>query len=98
MPLLSFSREPYLCTHMLDTNRPDNVATVAVVLLAPLLVTALLSMMIDGLYRTAGRVSQVVRPTGTTIIGPLSEFLWFCIVIQVPWNGASELIASVIRP
>jgi multiple antibiotic resistance protein len=39
-----------------------------------------------------------VGPTGTAIIVRLSSFLLFCIGIQVLWNGASELIVSVIRP
>jgi len=82
----------------LGTNRPDKVAGLAVFLLAATLVTAVLSLMIYGLYRNADRVSQVVGPTGTTIIVRLSAFLLFCIGIQVLWNGASELIVSVIRP
>lgn len=82
----------------LGTNRPEKVASLAVFLLAATLVTAVLSLMIYGLYRNAHRVSQVVGPTGTTIIVRLSAFLLFCIGIQVLWNGASELIAGVIRP
>jgi multiple antibiotic resistance protein len=82
----------------LGTNRPDKVASLAVFLLAATLVTAVLSLMIYGLYRNADRVSQVVGPTGTTIIVRLSAFLLFCIGIQVLWNGAAELIASVVRP
>lgn len=81
----------------LGTNRPDKVAGLAVFLLAATLVTAVLSLMIYGLYRNADRVSQVVGLTGTTIIVRLSAFLLFCIGIQVLWNGASELIVSVIR-
>jgi multiple antibiotic resistance protein len=82
----------------LGTNRPDKVASLAVFMLAATLVTAVLSLMIYGLYRNADRVSHVVGPTGTTIIVRLSAFLLFCIGIQVLWNGASELIVSVIRP
>ena len=43
----------------------------------------------------AGRLADLVGPTGTTIVVRLSAFLLFCIGIQVFWNGAGELLAHL---
>ena len=80
----------------LGTSRPDQIRDFALFFLAATLVTGLMSLIIYALYRYADRVSNVVGPTGTTIIVRLSAFLLFCIGIQVLWNGASELIAGLI--
>jgi multiple antibiotic resistance protein len=57
--------------------------------------TALLSVLIYGFYRNSARLAQAIGPTGTTIVVKLSAFLLFCIGIQVMWNGAAELLASL---
>lgn len=58
--------------------------------------TALLSMTIYGLYRYSARVAGFIGPTGTTIVVRLSAFLLFCIGIQVLWNGAAELLNTLM--
>jgi multiple antibiotic resistance protein len=47
-------------------------------------------------YRNAGRLADLVGPTGTTIVVRLSAFLLFCIGIQVCWNGAAELLGTLV--
>ena len=56
----------------------------------------LLSLLIYVSYRNSGRLAQFIGATGTTIVVRLSAFLLFCIGIQVMWNGASELIGSLL--
>jgi multiple antibiotic resistance protein len=67
-------------------------------LLQTLLAATALSLSIWLLYRHSARIARAVGGTGTTIIVRLSAFLLFCIGIQVFWNGAEPLLASVIRP
>jgi multiple antibiotic resistance protein len=64
--------------------------------LQTMLATLLLSALVWLLYRHSGRIARAVGGTGTTIIVRLSAFLLFCIGIQVFWNGASTLLASLI--
>jgi len=57
--------------------------------------TALLAILIYGLYRNSGKLADLIGPTGTTIVVRLSAFLLFCIGIQVLWNGAAELLGTL---
>jgi multiple antibiotic resistance protein len=47
------------------------------------------------LYRYSAPLSRLIGPTGTVIVTRLSAFLLFCIGVQVFWNGAAELLATV---
>jgi multiple antibiotic resistance protein len=58
---------------------------------------ALLSLLIYVFYRNSSRLAELIGPTGTTIIVRLSAFLLFCIGIQVCWNGAAQLILSLLH-
>jgi multiple antibiotic resistance protein len=60
-----------------------------------LLAVVLLALLVYVFYRNAARLADLIGPTGTTIVVRLSAFLLFCIGIQVMWNGAAELLASV---
>jgi multiple antibiotic resistance protein len=46
-------------------------------------------------YGSAERIARLVGPTGMSIILRLSSFLLVCIGVQILWNGASVLLASV---
>jgi len=56
----------------------------------------LLALLVYFLYRHSARIADFIGATGTTIIVRLSAFLLFCIGIQVLWNGAAELLSSLI--
>ncbi|HWX80327.1 MAG TPA: MarC family protein [Steroidobacteraceae bacterium] len=58
--------------------------------------SVLLSVLIYGFYRYSGRLAELIGPTGTTIVVRLSAFLLFCIGIQVLWNGAAELLGTLL--
>jgi multiple antibiotic resistance protein len=57
--------------------------------------TVLICALVYLLYRYSAPLSRLIGPTGTVIVARLSAFLLFCIGVQVFWNGASELLASV---
>jgi multiple antibiotic resistance protein len=79
----------------LGTSRPTRAAEVVVFLVGVTVVTLLISALVYVLYRNAPRVSQLIGPTGTSIIVRLSSFLLFCIGIQVLWTGVAELLTSL---
>jgi multiple antibiotic resistance protein len=64
--------------------------------LETLAATALLCSIIYSFYRYSARVAKWIGPTGTTIVVRLSAFLLFCIGIQILWNGAAELLSTLL--
>jgi multiple antibiotic resistance protein len=62
-----------------------------------LFAVALLSLAVYVLYRHSARLARAIGATGTIVVVRLSAFLLFCIGIQVFWNGAAELLATVGR-
>ena len=81
----------------LGAGRPTglHVSTLAF-FVETLAATALLSLSIYALYKNSARVANFIGPTGTTIVVRLSAFLLFCIGIQVLWNGAAELLSTLL--
>ena len=81
----------------LGTNRPRG--TTAAELLSfvgqSMLAIVLICALVYVLYRYASPLSRLIGPTGTVIVTRLSAFLLFCIGVQVFWNGAAELLATV---
>ena len=79
----------------LGTSRPRGVENLPAFLIGSLSTAVLLCISIYVMYRYAGRLSQTVGPTGTSIVMRLSAFLLFCIGIQVLWTGLSELVREL---
>jgi multiple antibiotic resistance protein len=46
-------------------------------------------------YAFSDRLSALIGPTGLKVIVKLTAFLLVCIGVQILWNGASQLIASL---
>ena len=46
-------------------------------------------------YRFADRLEQILGPTAMSVIMRLSSFLLVCIGVQIVWNGASTLLATL---
>ncbi len=78
----------------LGTSRPRGAALLSFVAQG-MLATVLICALIYFLYRYSAPLSRVIGPTGTAIVTRLMAFLLFCIGVQVFWNGAAELLASV---
>lgn len=62
---------------------------------AALIAFALIALSIYLCYGFADRLARVVGSTGMNVILRLSSFLLVCIGVQILWNGASALLASV---
>jgi multiple antibiotic resistance protein len=77
-------------------QRPNTVAGSVVFFAETLAAVALLALLVYFFYRYSARLAEWIGPTGTTIIVRLSAFLLFCIGIQVFWNGAAELLSSLV--
>jgi len=55
----------------------------------------LLALSVFLCYGYAEKLARLVGPTGMNVILKLSSFLLVCIGVQILWNGASALLASV---
>lgn len=55
----------------------------------------LLALSVYLCYAYAEKLARLVGPTGMNVILKLSSFLLVCIGVQILWNGASALLASV---
>lgn len=82
----------------LGTSRPSGLhaATVAFVV-ETLCAVAGVALLVYIMYRNSSRLAHLLGATGTSIVMRLSAFLLFCIGIQIFWNGAAELLASLPR-
>jgi multiple antibiotic resistance protein len=64
-------------------------------MLAAVIASALVAFSIYLCYGFADRLAQVVGATAMSVILRLSSFLLVCIGVQILWNGASALLASL---
>ncbi|HKQ87165.1 MAG TPA: MarC family protein [Candidatus Acidoferrales bacterium] len=63
--------------------------------IAALVGSLIVSITVFLCYGSAERIARLVGPTGMSVILRLSSFLLVCIGVQILWNGASVLLASV---
>ena len=82
----------------LGTSRPSGLhaATLAFVV-ETVCAVAGVALLVYIMYRNSSRLARLLGATGTSIVMRLSAFLLFCIGIQIFWNGAAELLASLPR-
>ena len=72
-------------------HRPVHVLAIAVGLVA----TALIAVTVYLCYAFADRMARILGATGMSVLLRLSAFLTVCIGVQIAWNGASSLLASL---
>jgi multiple antibiotic resistance protein len=63
--------------------------------LSGLLIVSLLTLLA---LRFAAQLLRPLGETGTMVFLRLSAFILLCLGVQIFWSGASELLASVLRP
>ena len=63
--------------------------------LAAVVAALLIAISIYLSYAFADRLARVLGPTAMSVILRLSSFLLVCIGVQILWNGASALLATV---
>jgi multiple antibiotic resistance protein len=59
--------------------------------------SALLALSVYICYGFSDRIAMLLGPTAMSVIMRLSSFLLVCIGVQIFWNGASELLHSVLK-
>ena len=64
---------------------------------ALLIATALVAASIYFCYRFADRMARLLGDNGTRIFLRLSAFIVLCVGVQILWNGASTLAASLLH-
>ena len=79
----------------LGANAPQHHGFHVLSILTAVIGCALLAASIFLCYGFADRLGRALGPTGMTVITKLSSFLLVCIGVQILWNGAKILLASV---
>lgn len=72
-------------------HRPVHIVAIAVGLVASALIAAAVYIC----YAFAERFAQVLGASGMSVLLRLSAFLTVCVGVQIVWNGASSLLASL---
>jgi len=79
----------------LGANAPHRQGFNFVGILIAIVGSALLAASIFLCYGFADRLGRMLGRTGMTVILQLTSFLLVCIGVQILWNGASALLASL---
>jgi multiple antibiotic resistance protein len=79
----------------LGANAPHTSRFGLVAILAAIIGSVVIALSIFLCYGFADRLAQVLGTTGMSVIMRLSSFLLVCIGVQILWNGASTLLASL---
>jgi len=81
----------------LGANEPHHFGANLLAILAAAIGCAFLAATIYLSYAFADRLAVVMGPTGMNVIVKLSSFLLVCIGVQIVWNGASQLLGSLLK-
>lgn len=79
----------------LGANAAHDSGVSLLAVLAALVGSAALALCIFLCYGFADRLAQLLGPIAMSVIMRLSAFLLVCIGVQIIWNGASALLASI---
>jgi multiple antibiotic resistance protein len=79
----------------LGANAPYHQGFHLLSILTAIVGSALLAASVYLCYGYSDRLGHVVGPAGMAVIMKLSSFLLVCIGVQILWNGAKLLLASV---
>jgi multiple antibiotic resistance protein len=80
----------------LGANAPHRQGLNLVNICVAIVGSLLLAVSIYLCYGFADRLGRILGPTGMTVIMQLTSFLLVCIGVQILWNGASTLLASLV--
>ena len=79
----------------LGANVPHTSTFNLVAILAALVGSAVIALTIFICYGFAERFARLLGPTGMSVVLRLSSFLLVCIGVQILWNGAKLLLATL---
>lgn len=79
----------------LGANASRHAAFNPMAILAALIGSAIIALSIFLCYGFSDRLARVLGPTAMSVIVRLTSFLLVCIGVQILWNGASALLATL---
>ncbi|MGH9675771.1 MAG: MarC family protein, partial [Candidatus Acidiferrum sp.] len=79
----------------LGANEPRHLGANLLAILAAVIGSALIAASIFVCYGFSDRLAALLGESAMSIIMRLSSFLLVCIGVQILWNGASSLLASI---
>jgi multiple antibiotic resistance protein len=79
----------------LGANAPHHRGFNPVSIVVAIVGAFLLALSIYWCYGFSDRLGRILGPTGMTVIMQLTSFLLVCIGVQILWNGASTLLATL---
>ncbi len=79
----------------LGANAPRNTRGHLLGVLAAIVGSAVIALTIYLCYGFADRLARILGPTAMSVMVRLSSFLLVCIGVQILWNGAAALLATV---
>jgi multiple antibiotic resistance protein len=79
----------------LGANAPRHHGLNILPIVAALVGSIVIAVSVFLCYSLAERLAKLVGPTGMSVILRLSSFLLVCIGVQILWNGAKALLASL---
>jgi multiple antibiotic resistance protein len=80
----------------LGANKPHSLGASLFSILAAAIGSATVAT-IYFCYAFADRLAHVLGQKGTNVIGNFTSFLLVCIGVQIVWNGASQLLRSLLH-
>jgi multiple antibiotic resistance protein len=80
----------------LGANTPHADVSKPTAVLAIVTAIALIAACIYLCYRFADGMARILGETGTAVLLRLSAFIVVCIGVQITWNGARALLASIM--
>ena len=81
----------------LGANEPRSLGASLFSILAAAIGSATVAATIYICYAFADRLALFLGQTGTNVIVKLTSFLLVCIGVQIVWNGASQLLGSLLH-
>lgn len=81
----------------LGANEPHTLGASVLSIVAAAIGSLIVAATIYLCYAFSDRLALALGPTGTNVIVKLTSFLLVCIGVQIVWNGASQLLRSLLH-
>ncbi len=79
----------------IGANHPVDIRSIVTYAAGHVIASVVIALTIFLCFRYADRMLRMIGETGTSVVLRLSAFILLCIGVQIAWNGASALLATV---
>lgn len=79
----------------IGANHPADIRSIVTYAAGHVIASVVIALTIFLCFRYADRMLRMIGETGTSVVLRLSAFILLCIGVQIAWNGASALLATV---